>query len=108
LNLGEFIARPTLSVHCAVVELVWFWAKGSNIGPSVSISSRTKEPFLSVPISPKFPEELKLPCAEKLPSLYAREKVPEFVAIHISPAQLKGLSGSAEVGRTWRGMPDFV
>ena len=54
------------------------------------------------------PEELKLPVAEKLPSLWATEKVPEFVAIHILPAQWNALSGSCDVGSIVRGLPDFV
>ena len=54
------------------------------------------------------PEELKLPVAEKLPSLWATEKVPEFVAFHILPAQWNALSGSWEAGTIVRGMPDFV
>jgi hypothetical protein len=65
-----------------------------------------KDPFLSVPISPKLPEELKLPVAAKLPSAYATEKVPEFVAV--LSAQLNGLSGSRDVGRTLRGEPTWV
>jgi hypothetical protein len=54
----------------------------------------TNTPFLSVPISPNKPEELKLPWAIKLPSLWETENVPEFVAIHISPAQSNALIGS--------------
>jgi hypothetical protein len=61
-----------------------------------------------VPISPKFPVESAVPLAEKLPSWYATVNVADPVAAHISPAQLKGLAGSPDVGRTWRGAPDLV
>ena len=64
-------------------------------------------PFLSVPISPKFPEELKLPVTENELSSYVAVNVPEFVASHISPAQFNGLSGSSLAGLILRALPDF-
>src|ERR1700676_2062041 len=41
----------------------------NRLSPNRESCSLTKDPFCSVPISPKLPEELKLPCAEKLPLL---------------------------------------
>jgi hypothetical protein len=107
LRRGEFDQGALFSFPLTWLP-PWPCSNGSNSASALEFFSAAKEPFLSVPISPKLPDELKLPTAAKLPSLYATEKVPEFVAIHIFPDQVKGLRGSLDVGRTLRGMLDFV
>ena len=66
--------------HCCAVMFVFSWlvtpalviwpcfSEDDPVAVTWSSGSRN-DPFLSFPISPKLPEELKLPCAEKLPSL---------------------------------------
>lgn len=72
---------------------------------SMLCESAANEPFFSVPTSPKLPAESNFPCAEKLPSLYATENVPEFVAGDISPSQWRGPIGSCDFGAIWRAFP---
>jgi len=60
-----------------------------------------------MPISPNKPDDEKLPEEVKLPSVYATENVPEFVAGVIVPSQRNGPSGSLR-GTTSRGAPDAV